>query len=1359
MTSTVLLKRSSTASHVPTTAQLALGELSINTYDGLIWMKKNAGSGDVLVPIATQAWVTAQAYLVASSLTSAIPAGSSTQLLAATGTAGTAAAAALSSNFVLSAGTLSLTGVAQLTGAAFTGAVSTTGTLAANGTITAGNGTATASMTINGLAATTRELIFQTAGSTRWWINANSAAESGSNVGTDLVFTAYSDAGAFLFATATAARATGIWTFAKGVSVTTGGLTVAAGASSMTGGLTLDTLTLSGSSTVTTQAIGDSSGKIASTAYVMGGTGAFITVALAGSNVTLTTAQLGSANTIFFNGQLTANVTVTLPASFTGTWTFSNSCTQLSSVLVYTVSVKITGGTAIVLDGGTARFSADGASTVLYPVTTTDFASDTTTFSYVPTFVGPIGYALASNSVMSSKHAIKGWINADDEFGHSGIYNIRVNSDAVYYTGSNHLATLDIAHQIGTPAAITATLTTSDLHSVTVNTLPPNVVVSTYAPTIVSGTNVPLGAIVVGLTYASAASTTATGTKGQYTITTGTTLSGVTGYTIQDTTTPSAISPGTNIVSIVGTTVTLSQPLAKNISGDTVSASQVKVTFAPDAAIAPTGTITFTCAPGGPRLAFKTQMRVVGALQDAYAPTTGGNQMGYTAFYGIGTHITTGPAIAPAIASTNDAFGGNDNYYVATPNHHALQGRETDVGVTWGGSVARLGTIAAVRTTGHSTRGSFTDVAFNIASQVNAMSVLNVFEIGGPVSLWPLGPDSKILTSHEQVFGGTSRQTLYAGFGTDFSANTFTYDAWRSLGARIDGVGNIAASSVSATTLQGALTGLGSITAIAPTLGTGYGAVPTMIIQAPATGGTQAVATVATVGLSSVNIIGTGGLGWTVNQVVSVGAGGGSIKILTIGASGQALTANVNAVGSYSSVSTNPITLASGGGTGLVIVALYTPLTVTVGTTGAGYSPSSQVFYATDYSVTTTVTMTAAYVSTILPSGTANFVSWPLVWIAPPGTAGGVQAQATVQYAGATASTMLTGGANYVAGDYVVCQYGVTWSVTSVTAGVITASALVNTNATAVSSWVGTIGSGRIPPSNFNTQVFSTSGAGGLGQITISAAGSNYTNGTYPLTIGGVCTEQAMGYFVVAGGVVTAAYITHAGSGYTSGQVTVSAAFGATSGTTTYATLSVAVGTGSGATFVVTGISPVQIAMINPGQGYGSAPAVHFSDGYGVSTALTLGNTQMTKLSNSGELITLSGGAGISGTMQASLIGNGTGTVRVTTDGATAGATNTLPIAAGHAMTGTVQITARNTSNGDLAFWNVPLAARNIGGTITIVQPTTATGITPTYSGGTLTGCTLGFTADATNLAVNITISGIGANTVNVQASLHGHMN
>ena len=48
MANTIKLKRSATPGKVPTTSDLALGELGMNTTDGALYMKRNTGVDEVL---------------------------------------------------------------------------------------------------------------------------------------------------------------------------------------------------------------------------------------------------------------------------------------------------------------------------------------------------------------------------------------------------------------------------------------------------------------------------------------------------------------------------------------------------------------------------------------------------------------------------------------------------------------------------------------------------------------------------------------------------------------------------------------------------------------------------------------------------------------------------------------------------------------------------------------------------------------------------------------------------------------------------------------------------------------------------------------------------------------------------------------------------------------------------------------------------------------------------------------------------------------------------------------------------------------------------------------------------------------
>lgn len=48
MANTIKLKSSAVAGKVPTTGDLALRELAINTYDGAVYMKRDAGSEEII---------------------------------------------------------------------------------------------------------------------------------------------------------------------------------------------------------------------------------------------------------------------------------------------------------------------------------------------------------------------------------------------------------------------------------------------------------------------------------------------------------------------------------------------------------------------------------------------------------------------------------------------------------------------------------------------------------------------------------------------------------------------------------------------------------------------------------------------------------------------------------------------------------------------------------------------------------------------------------------------------------------------------------------------------------------------------------------------------------------------------------------------------------------------------------------------------------------------------------------------------------------------------------------------------------------------------------------------------------------
>jgi hypothetical protein len=123
----------------------------------------------------------------------------------------------------------------------------------------------------------------------------------------------------------------------------------------------------SGSPTVPTPALGDSSLKIANTNWVQSTVNGRLSLSIAGSaNVTLTATQAGVA-IITLTGAITANIAVIVPAA-SGQWVFENNTTG-----AYTVTVKTASGTGIaVTQGQNVNLFCDGTNV---QTSTTDFPS------------------------------------------------------------------------------------------------------------------------------------------------------------------------------------------------------------------------------------------------------------------------------------------------------------------------------------------------------------------------------------------------------------------------------------------------------------------------------------------------------------------------------------------------------------------------------------------------------------------------------------------------------------------------------------------------------------------------------------------------------------------------------------------------------------------------------------------------------------------------------------------------------------------------------------------------------------------------------------------------------------------------
>jgi hypothetical protein len=66
MANTIKIKRSAVAAKVPTTGDLALGELALNTYDGKLYTKKDNGTASIVELSAGGGITKAEAYFYSS---------------------------------------------------------------------------------------------------------------------------------------------------------------------------------------------------------------------------------------------------------------------------------------------------------------------------------------------------------------------------------------------------------------------------------------------------------------------------------------------------------------------------------------------------------------------------------------------------------------------------------------------------------------------------------------------------------------------------------------------------------------------------------------------------------------------------------------------------------------------------------------------------------------------------------------------------------------------------------------------------------------------------------------------------------------------------------------------------------------------------------------------------------------------------------------------------------------------------------------------------------------------------------------------------------------------------------------------
>jgi len=700
-------------------------------------------------------------------------------------------------------------------------------------------------------------------------------------------------------------------------------------------------------------------------------------------------------------------------------------------------------------------------------------------------------------------------------------------------------------------------------------------------------------------------------------------------------------SAGLNAVTVsAGGTGYTSVPTV-NVNGGTQTAGGPGAATATAALGLVTGTAVGTITTGGsytgsiPGVTFPT----------GSTPGTGSALVGLSSIAGSGGSFTSLPTVTiggtgsggtavPVLSVSSIAVSGTNSAYTAPPT----------ISFTAGGSPAAAATavmgVGAVSLTGDGTGyTSVPSVAFSTSGSTTAATATAA-----------LGVVSVTLTANGCYSNGGAAPTVsFSGGGGSGATATLT------LGS---------SGGDSCTSGHKPVTGV-TVTAA----GTGYTSVPTVVFTCTGTcSDTTAAAATAALEVVSITLTGAGS-GYTSNPSVTISGGTTNatatttLKIVsvTVGTAGSytnifpaatttgnatltttatALGINVTAAGSYSTFPTATLT-------GVTTTVTATVVGITVATAGAGYTagPAPATFASGTAAGTVplkvvSVTPTAAGSYTALPtsltiatgfggSGTTLAATYALVSVAVT-TAGDytVLPTLTVSGTGGTGASVSITGVTVVGMAVTTAGTGYTTGPVTVTFGSGTAAATVPL--TVVSGAITAAGSYTALPT------IGISGGGGTGatvsgtyrvvSVAVNAAGS-YT--TFPTAT--ASTGNAT-FSVTA--LVVGVTVSTAGTGYTSGPVTLTFAgtgVGGAAATADLKLVSAAVTAAGNYTSIPTASVPggatltatagiLAASVSSGGTGYTSDPSVTFTGGSGT------GGTGSTTITVTGVALTYGGG-------------------------------------------------------------------------------------------------------------------------------------
>ncbi len=365
-------------------------------------------------------------------------------------------------------------------------------------------------------------------------------------------------------------------------------------------------------------------------------------------------------------------------------------------------------------------------------------------------------------------------------------------------------------------------------------------------------------------------------------------------------------------------------------------------------------------------------------------------------------------------------------------NWRSIYGHEIDIQVAAGASVSQKYGLTPVLLSGDSSRGTIEDAALSFGIQDGVTTTWeNAMLVGGIAQSYPLGTDSTVLATRSRRMGGITSPAVFK-WGIDFREATVTAGgasfAARNWGADSNGQhfgnGLVTTGAVKAQTA-----GVGSIS-VRNGKGGVFTAVPTLTVDAPPSGGTQATATVATMtGAIGDGIYNATGKNYLVGDVLTLAGTGlvGTAPTISVTAvdpvTGAITAVTLASGGSLTGFPANPCSTTGGTGTGACFWVVYdsnSPSAVSslgFGATGVGFAvgdtltPQGGTGTAPVWQVSS-VTAAGAITGTTLVSG-GSLTALPATNPTWATNGAGTAAQMTPTYAAATVT--VTAGSGYAA--------------------------------------------------------------------------------------------------------------------------------------------------------------------------------------------------------------------------------------------------------------------------------------------------------------------------------------------------------